>query len=117
MNTQHIAQFSRPRKLALAALTAAWSLDLGYGIFVTQGLSLIKITLLLLSLTLAFSEQKGGAIGCALVALLMAALSGAQAASFSSQPPSPGLIASLATLTLFFLATLFLGVAVVKKRS
>jgi len=117
MNTLHIAHFSRPRKLALAALTAAWSLDLGYSIFVTQGLSLIKITLLLLSLTLAFSEQKGGAIGCALVALLMAAISGSQAATFSSQPPSPDLIASLATLTLFFLATLFLGVAVVKNRS
>jgi len=100
--------------MALAALIAAWSIDLGHGIFITHNLSLIKITLLFLSLTLALSEQKGGAIGCALVALLMAVISGGQAASLSQHAPSPQLIASLATLTLFFLTTLFMGVSAMK---
>ncbi|WP_300674708.1 hypothetical protein, partial [Desulfoluna sp.] len=104
-------QLTRSRKIALAILTIAWALDLGYGLLVIQGLSLIKITLLLLSVTLALSEKKGGIIGCALVSLVMALISGGASATLSAQPPSPDLIVSLATLTLFFLSTLSMGIS------
>ena len=115
MNSLHRLTLSPTRKIALATLTAAWALDLGYGIFVLKGLSLIKITLLLLSFTLALSDKKSGAIGCAVVSFLMVLFSAGTAATLSQQPPSSHLMVTLVSLALFLITTLAMGVAAIKQ--
>lgn len=116
MKTRYRIPLSLSRKMALATLISAWSIDLGHGLFITHNLSLIKITLLFLSATLALSEQKGGAVGCALVTLLMAVIIGGHAASLSQPPFSLQFIISITSLTLFLLTTLFMVISLLKKK-
>jgi len=116
MNSLRDIQLTRSRKIALAVLTAAWALDLGYGLFVLHGLSLIKITLLLLSFTLAMSEKKNGAIGCALVSLMMVLICAGAASTLSKQPPSSHLMVTLVSLSLFLVTTLIMGVSVMRAK-
>jgi len=117
MNSLRNIQLTRSRKIALAALTAAWALDLGHGIFVLHGLSLIKITFMLLSFTLALSEKKNGAIGCALVSLVMVLFCAGTASTLSEQPPTSHLMVTLVSLALFLITTLAMGVSAIKHRT
>lgn len=115
MNRLRHIQLTQSRKIALAALTAAWALDLGYGIFVLQSLSLIKITLMLLSFTLALSEKKNGAIGCAIVSLVMVLFCAGTSATLSEHPPGSHLMTTLISLSFFLITTLAMGVSVIKR--
>lgn len=117
MPTHRLNRLPKSRKLALAALATAWALDLGHGLFVLQGLSLIKVTLLLLSVTLALSETKGSAMGCALVCLVMALICFGTAAALGFTTPSSRLIVALGSLALFVLTALCLIISIIKTRS
>ena len=117
MNRPRHIQLTRSRKIALVALAAAWTLDLGHGFFVLHGLSLIKITLMLLSVTLALSEKKNGAIGCAIVSVVMVLFCAGTAASLSEQPPGSHLLVTLVSLAFFLITTLAMGVSAIKHRT
>lgn len=114
MTAYRLQQLPQSRKLALATLAAAWALDLGHSLFVLQGLSLIKVTLLLLSVTLALAKTKGSAIGCALVCLVMALICFGTATALGFATPSSRLIVALGSLALFVMTALCLGISAIQ---
>ena len=115
MHNAHHSRLTPSRKIALAALATAWALDLGHGLFVLHSLSLMKITLLLLSLTLALSKNRGGVIGCAIASLVMALICAGTAATLSQRPPTSHLMATLVSLSFFLITTLAMGISVIEK--
>ncbi len=116
MNTPYRLPSSRSKKMAHASLIAAWSIDLGHGILITHNLSLINISLLFLSAILAFSDQRKGAIGCALISLMMALIAVRQAALLVHGPLSSPLITACMTSPLFLLTALCMIISIVQTK-
>ena len=66
------------RPSALGALALGWASELGCQLYFTQGLSLMMVTLMLLSFTLAFSSTQGGTRGFFAILLLLTGIEAAK---------------------------------------